>query len=364
MKRIIVFSCICVVSAWLFIGRWASTQATANITNVCGPISSNATWSLSNSPYDVCLGGVTIGPTATLTIEPGVTVQFENSVSNMLNVMGALQAIGTVTQPITFTGVVASPGSWGGLSADYTVITPALVNLSYVTLEYGGIGSSGAQVYADRAVVTMTHSLVRNGGSDGLHFTYRVGGFNIQTTDFISNSLNAIRLDTPATDILLSDLSASSNGTNGVYLYAQGMNVNGRRRWTNPGIPYVINYLPANQPGDELTIDPGSELQFMSNSGLVIGGQLKAIGLPDQPITMTAQTQLPGGWRGIVIDGGTQNAVAQLDYATVEYGGGDIGGVGVRHRLHGDRRVAADHDIADRERFSFPAGHQRKKASP
>jgi hypothetical protein len=329
MKRITVFSCICVVAAWLFIGRWASTQATANITNVCGPISSNATWSLSNSPYDVCLGGVTIGPTATLTIEPGVTVQFENSVSNMLNVMGALQAIGTVTQPITFTGVVASPGSWGGLSADYTVITPALVNLSYVTLEYGGIGSSGAQVYADRAVVTMTHSLVRNGGSDGLHFTYRVGGFNIQTTDFISNSLNAIRLDTPATDILLSDLSASSNGTNGVYLYAQGMNVNGRRRWTNPGIPYVINYLPANQPGDELTIDPGSELQFMSNSGLVIGGQLKAIGLPDQPITMTAQTQLPGGWRGIVIDGGTQNAVAQLDYAAVEYGGGDIGGANI-----------------------------------
>jgi hypothetical protein len=47
-----------------------------------------------------------------LTIEPGVTVQFENGVGNKLNVLGALSAIGTLTQPITFTGVVATPGSW------------------------------------------------------------------------------------------------------------------------------------------------------------------------------------------------------------------------------------------------------------
>ena len=39
-------------------------------------INTNTTWSLINSPYDVCNGGVTIVPTATLTIEPGVTVQF------------------------------------------------------------------------------------------------------------------------------------------------------------------------------------------------------------------------------------------------------------------------------------------------
>ncbi len=352
MKRITAFvSCAAVVIVLLFVGRKTPTRAMPNTTNVCGLLSSSTTWSLINSPYDVCVSGVTVGPTATLTIEPGVTVQFQQGVNAKLYVQGALTALGIVTQPITFTGVVTAPGSWGGISAD-AVITAALVNLSYVTLDYGGVGSSGAQVYADRAVVTMTHSLVRNGGSDGLHFTYRVGSFNIQTTNFISNSLHAIQLDTPATDILLSDLSASSNGTNGVYLYAQGMNVNGRRRWTNPGIPYVINYLPANQPGDELTIAPGSELQFMSNSGLVLGGQLKAIGLPDQPITFTAQTPTPGGWRGIVIDGGTQNAVAQLDYATVEYGGGDIGGANIVVN-HG--QIIAHHSIV---RYSAKDGIQ------
>jgi len=234
-----------------------------------------------------------------------------------------------LTQPITFTGVVAIPGSWAGLSADNTVITPALVNLSYVTLDYGGVGSAGAQVYADRAVVTITHSLVRNGAGNGLYLSYRVGGFNLQTASFISNSLNAIRLDAPTIDLLMNDLSASNNGTNGVYIVNVSTYVHGQHRWANPGIPYVINDQIINQPGDELTIDPGSVLQFVSNTSLNIGGQLKAIGLPDQPITLTAQAQTPGGWRGIVIDGGTGNAVAQLDYATVEYGGGDIGGANI-----------------------------------
>jgi hypothetical protein len=44
------------------------------VTNVCGNINTNTTWLLISSPYEVCNGGVTIGPTATLTIEPGVTV--------------------------------------------------------------------------------------------------------------------------------------------------------------------------------------------------------------------------------------------------------------------------------------------------
>ena len=170
--------------ALILVGQNSSIQAAANVTAVCGSITSSTTWTVISSPYEVCFGGVTVGPTATLTIQPGVTVQFQPSVNAKLYVQGALSAIGAVTQPITFTGVVATPGSWGGLSADYSVITPAIVSLKYVTLEDGGGGSSAGQVYADRAVVTMTHSLVRNGNSNGLHFTFQAVGFNVQTTQF------------------------------------------------------------------------------------------------------------------------------------------------------------------------------------
>jgi hypothetical protein len=319
-----LIGCAVILAAELLLGTPTSSQAAANTTNVCGTISTSTTWTVISSPYEVCFNGATVGPTATLTIQPGVTVQFQQGVNSRLNVQGALTAIGTVSQPITFTGVVTTPGSWSGLFADNTVITPALVQLNDVTIEDGGAGSAHAQLYADRAVVTLTHGLVRDGIGSGLHFAYREAGFDVESSSFISNSLDAMQLDTPATDIVLSDLHANSNGTNAVYLYAQGMNIAGQRHWANPGIPYLINYIPANHSGDELTIDPGSELQFMPNSGLNIGGQLKAIGLPDQPITFTAQTQTPGGWRGLIIDGGNTTAVAQLDYATVEYGGGNL----------------------------------------
>jgi hypothetical protein len=96
-----------------------------------------------------------------LTIDPGVTVQFDAIAGNKLNVQGALVANGTVTQTITLTGVVTSPGSWGGISAIGTAATPAHVNLNYVTLDYGGAsGSYGAQLFADQAVVSITHSLI------------------------------------------------------------------------------------------------------------------------------------------------------------------------------------------------------------
>ena len=175
-------------------------EQAAPTTNVCGTIITNMTWSLINSPYDVCIGGVTIMPAAALTIQPGVTVRFENAANNNLNVMGALSAIGTLTQPITFTGVVATPGSWGGLSANNTAPAPALVNLNYVTLDYGGIitGSYGAQLYADQAVVTITHSLIRNGDSYGV-FASTYAQVAIHDTRFISNTRSAIQLNQPGT---------------------------------------------------------------------------------------------------------------------------------------------------------------------
>ena len=204
MNRLTTFiGCIVVLTAALLFGSRTPTPAAATAaTVVCGTISAITAWTVISSPYQVCFGGVTVGPTATLTIQPGVTVQFQQGVNAKLYVQDGLSAIGTVTQPITFTGVVTTPGSWGGLSADNTIITPALINLSYVTLEDGGGGSSKGQLIVDRAVVTMTHSLVRNGGSNGLHFTASALGFNVQTTSFISNTLNAIQIDYPVSDLL------------------------------------------------------------------------------------------------------------------------------------------------------------------
>ena len=52
-----------------------AAQALAAGTSVCGSIYVNTTWTVISSPYQVCnTSGVSVGPTATLTIQPGVTI--------------------------------------------------------------------------------------------------------------------------------------------------------------------------------------------------------------------------------------------------------------------------------------------------
>jgi len=107
-------------------------------------------------------GQVSVENNATLTIAPGVTVQGSTNISspNFIAVKqgGRLYAEGTPTQPITFTGPEARPGSWAGLVLngrsicnDATATTPCRFE-AVPELVYGAVppvldDSSGALRY-------------------------------------------------------------------------------------------------------------------------------------------------------------------------------------------------------------------------
>ena len=80
-------------------------------TNVSGALSSDTTWSLSNSPI-ILTGNVLVPNGVTLTIEAGVTVRINSE--KYLKVQGSLIAIGTESSKITFTSNESSPakGDW------------------------------------------------------------------------------------------------------------------------------------------------------------------------------------------------------------------------------------------------------------
>jgi len=85
------------------------------ITTWASDITTDTTWTKENSPYQVT-SDITVLAGATLTVEPGVEVRFDRYAG--LRVLGKLTALGTATQPITFTGQFTTPlaGWWDGIS--------------------------------------------------------------------------------------------------------------------------------------------------------------------------------------------------------------------------------------------------------
>ena len=93
MRRIIrslLYTLACVGAVALLAGARGNTAVAA--TTVSGYISDDTTWTAANSPYSVS-GNVIVRSGATLTIEPGVTVNFGTDKS--LQVDGTLIAKGT-----------------------------------------------------------------------------------------------------------------------------------------------------------------------------------------------------------------------------------------------------------------------------
>ncbi len=117
------------------------------------------TWPKSGiNTYDI-YGYVTVAPTGTLIVEPGVNVLL--AYGSDITVQGRLVAAGTPTQPITFTGETPEPGQWAGINFEGTAEQRASGLFSYATVEYAGYGGSSlvSLYYAD---VVFNHCLLRN----------------------------------------------------------------------------------------------------------------------------------------------------------------------------------------------------------
>lgn len=112
----------------------AQSARSSGPTNVSGAINSDTTWTAANSPY-VLNGLVSVSSGVTLTIQPGVVVQGSSQSAN-LSVYGSLSALGSSSQPITFTSASDSaPAQWGGIGFQSGSGTSTL---QYVNVRYGG----------------------------------------------------------------------------------------------------------------------------------------------------------------------------------------------------------------------------------
>ena len=128
-----------IVSAILLVSVFINNPVSAQTDVAAGLVS--GTWTLANSPYRI-QGEITVPNDSTLTIEPGVRVEFQGHYK--FNVQGRLMAAGTETDLITFTvgdttgfsNNAASDGVWGGIRFDAIPVTNDSSLLKYCVIEY------------------------------------------------------------------------------------------------------------------------------------------------------------------------------------------------------------------------------------
>lgn len=295
-------------------------QPAAIQTNVTSNITSDTTWTLANSPYDV-LNDISVVEDVTLTIEPGVTVRFANHAR--LDVRGTLLASGTADNRITFTGSTAQKGWWENLAIQGTSIEPNTGSvLDYVTLEYGGETLAGLYLY--EATVQVSNTIIRNNAMHGISGGNRASA-NLANVAFENNGTlvthYAVYYADGSVNPTFANVTATGN-TNDVIAIGAGT-LSGAHIWEAAGLPYVIAGDIQVAAAASLVVQPGVEVRMAQHAAIDARGALTAVGTAEQPILFTGTTQQPGWWENISISGlsSAQNLGSALEHVTIEYGG-------------------------------------------
>lgn len=276
-------------------------------------ITANTVWSEGDSPY-LLTQEISVRQGVMLTIGPNVTVMFKPTAR--LTVRGNLEARGTEASPILFTGQNPSPGSWRGLNIFGNGIGfEATATLDHVIIEHGGITFTGANLYVNGSVVTVTNSILRDGGMHGID-TNAGGIAHVSDTHIENHPGYAMRMVDASVDPVLRRLTATGNGVNGVGL--GGTNITRDHTWEAAGIPYVVEGGISVQQTALLAIEAGTEVRFKENTRLQIRGVLAGAGTVSQPIRFTGMTERPGAWRGLEI---YRSGVVLLHHCDIGYGG-------------------------------------------
>jgi len=317
-------------------------------TNVSGTISSNATWTLANSPY-IVTSNLTVASGVTLTIDQDVVVKFNDNISMIVN--GTVNATGA-----TFTASNASPvagtiGTFrigttsGSVDGAGTFTNCQFLYFQSVKLERGSASFTGCsfsdfslngiESYGNGNLTidggTMT-SIGEGGDYNMLRFfgasTNNISNFTL-TGDNNSNEVGV--LETASSTFINVAIQTSSGnalwlGTTGavvitdcnfentnypVYLHQQGIpvtfggsndfsgnkydavycyftSVTGATTLNNPGIPYwFYTSLEVTSTGS-LTIASGNVVKMVPGTTMTVKGILKAEAAAAEKIYFTS----------------------------------------------------------------------------
>ena len=303
-----------------------------NIAMPEGDISDNHVWH--TNTYAI-LGNIRVlkggynysGEPSRLTLSPGCTLKFaENTnmqISNHFlngnshyNYLGELNAIGTETQPITFTSLNGEVGGWNGIYfhnySDY--VTGQESVLQYCIIEKGN--EYNLHLSSTNQPSVIENCTFRNANGYGLYFSYCGDWVTVSDCQFQNNGNYGLYFNQAYYVHDFENLNFTGNLHDVIAM--GGGDISENRTW-NTYEYHILESIHVGKGGNNysgepsrLTLSPGCTLKFAENTNMQISnhflngnshynylGELNAIGTETQPITFTSLNGEVGGWNGI-----------------------------------------------------------------
>ncbi|MEL7834836.1 PKD domain-containing protein [Fodinibius sp. Rm-B-1B1-1] len=293
-----------------------TVTAESTIVEIADDITEDETW-IPDNHYRV-LNKIDVRNGATLTIEPGVTVEFASDAGIHVNADNSvLVSAGTEEEPITLTGENKSKGYWSGIFISSNTVEN---KITHTTIEYAGSNEAGtyfgaAALTVDRAKVQLADVTITNSGQHGIQTRRDGSEFAMQNMTFAENEgyhayihISQIGYFDAATIFDGGYVTAFGGGTTG------DMNVSAL-----DGAKYQIE----NNVDFEhhIVIDEGAEFEFVPDAGIVVrnGAVIEAVGTESNKIVFTGTSKTPGAWRGIFIGSASVDNI--MEHVDISYGG-------------------------------------------
>ncbi len=283
-------------------------------------VTHDATWFDLGVPYAMTEANLEVRSGATLTLDPGTTVAFEQNRAMVVD--GQLVAEGTSEEQILLTGIEKMPGAWNGLSIDGLDATS---RLKYVTVEYGGGGDPSTNLeaggFGEVVQMEVEDSIFRHSSGYGIVAVDPISFDTFANNRVTDNAKGAARLKANAVGDLAASNDMTGNERDRILVDAEKAAwrvVTNDATWSDLGVPYNVKNGDLEIQSDTvLTLESGVEMVLGEGVWIPVDGVLKAQGSEENRIVFRGEESNAGYWQAIrVTDGGSQ-----LEYVDIRDAG-------------------------------------------
>lgn len=268
-----------------------------------------------------------------LKIEPGVVIEFADAAGMKVKDSGSINAVGTQSEPITFTATNKTKGAWKGIMSSSQSVKN---QFDYVTMEYAGVGGltsnsePASLILTAKAYFRLNNVTIKNSLNYGIATT--AYNYNVEINNC---TITGCEIPVYADTNIVKNISGgdfTGNTTDVIRLSAGQLGViRTSQTWKKLSVPYRTADEIVILGGAKLTLEPGLILEFEDTKGLELdklfdeGSALIAVGTPASPIIFTGVTKVPGAWGTLSIRRST-SVQNKIDNVLIEYAGGSGAG--------------------------------------